>query len=75
METREITVRVTPEAARIYQSATAEERRKLELLVSLRLCEAAQPNRSLREIMQEASQEAAAAGLTPDLLQAMLDAP
>ena len=73
MGTQEITVRVTPEAARIYASASEEERRKLDLLLSLRLSEAAQPVRPLREIMREASEEAQARGLTPEILKEILD--
>ncbi len=41
METEKITLRVTPEAARIYQSASEQERRKLDALLSLRLSEVA----------------------------------
>lgn len=68
METRQIMVRVTAEAAAIYESATEQERRKLDALVSLRLSEAAEPSRSLREIMREASLEVQKRGLTEDML-------
>jgi hypothetical protein len=37
MESKTITVSVMPEAARIYESASPEEKRKLELLLSLGL--------------------------------------
>ncbi len=73
METQEITIRVTPEAATIYQSASEQERLKLDALLSLRLSEAAEPSRSLKEITREASREAQERGLTEDILKEILD--
>ncbi len=73
METREITIRVTPVAASIYESASEQERRRLDALLSLRLGEAATPSHSLREIMREASREAQERGLTEDILKEILD--
>lgn len=73
MQTQEIVVRVTPEAARIYQSASTQDRQKLDLLLSLQLTETAQPTRSLRQLMSEASDEAQARGLTPEILASILD--
>ncbi len=72
METEKITIRVTPEAARIYQSASEQERRKLDALLSLRLSEVALPSRPLKELMREASEEAQARGLTPEILKEIL---
>ena len=73
METEKITIRVTPEAARIYQSASEQERRKLDALLSLRLSEVALPSRPLKELMREASEEAQARWLTPEILKEILD--
>ena len=73
METEKITIRVTPEAARIYQSASEQERRKLDALLSLRLSEVALPSRPLKELMREASEEAQARGLTPEILKEILN--
>ncbi len=70
---QEITIRVTPDAAATYLSATEEERRKLDALLRLRLTEASQRNRPLREVIQEISSEAQAKGLTPEILQEILD--
>lgn len=70
---QEITIRVTPDAAATYLSASEEVRRKLDALLSLRLSEAAQRNRPLREVIQEISSEAQAKGLTPEILQEILD--
>ncbi len=73
METREIMVRVTPEAARIYESASEQNRRKLDLLLSLQLSGTTQPPRPLKQVMREASKEAQAQGLTPEILQEILN--
>ena len=73
MAIKEITIRVTPEAANIYESASQQERRKLDALLSLRLAETATPSRSLREIMRKASREAQKRGLTEDILKEILD--
>lgn len=73
METKEITIRVTPEAATIYQTASEQERLKLDALLSLRLSETTMSSRSLEEIMREASREARERGLTEDALKEILD--
>lgn len=73
METQEIRIRVTPEAAMIYQAASEQERLKLDALLSLRLSEASEPSRSLKEIMREASREVQKRGLTEDILKEILD--
>ena len=73
MTLQEITVRVTPDAAATYLSASAEDRHKLDALLSLRLSEAAERNRSLQDVIREASQEAQAKGLTPEILQEILN--
>ena len=73
MISKEITIRVTPEAASIYESASEQERRKLDALLSLRLSETAEPSRSISEIMKEASKEAQSRGLTKDILKEILD--
>ncbi len=75
MEMQKITIRVTTEAARIYQSASDSERRKLDALLSLQIRETAQPSRPLKEVMRDASEEAQARGLTQELLKEMLDEP
>ena len=64
MATQTITIRVSPEAARVYNTATAEQQRKLEALLSLKLTEVARTTRPLEEIMSEMSRNAQARGLT-----------
>ncbi len=73
MQTKEITIRVTPEATDIYKSASEQEKRKLDALLSLRLSEMNKPSRSLGDIMREASQEAKENGLTEELLNQILN--
>ncbi len=73
MATRAITIRVDPEAAQAYEAASAEERRKLDVLLSLKLTEVTTGERSLEKIMQNVSLSARARGLTPDMLKTLLD--
>lgn len=72
METQEITIRVDPEAARVYQTATPEQRRKIDLLLSLRLKQVMGPVASLKQIMDEISEKAQARGLTEEKLDELL---
>lgn len=72
MQTKEITIRVTPDAAEIYETASKQEKRKLDALLSIRLSESTNTQRPLEEIMNEASQEAKQRGLTEDKLNTLL---
>ena len=69
----QITVSVDPEVAKRYRSASDNERRKLDLLVNLRLLDATESGKSLRNTVQEISRSAQRHGLTPELLQTILD--
>jgi hypothetical protein len=69
METATISIEVDADAARAFREAPAPERRKLEILRSLRLRELTTgPTRPLKEIMEEIGNEAEARGLTPEIL-------
>ena len=72
MRSQEITLHVEPGAADAYRSASEEERRKLDLILSLRLSEATQTTRSLRDVMREMSSNARKRGLTPEILESLL---
>ena len=72
MQTQQITIQVTPEAAGVYESASERERRKLDALLSLRLTEARQTSRPIEEIMRDATAEARERGLTEDILNEIL---
>ena len=73
MATQTITIRVSPEAARVDNTATAEQQRKLEALLSLKLTEVARTTRPLEAIMSEMSRNAQARGLTPEILESLLN--
>ncbi len=68
-----ITIPVDADTARAYQVASAEDQRKIQLLLRLRLRELTSlPNVSLRELMDEIGAQAEARGLTPDILETLL---
>jgi hypothetical protein len=69
MTTVPITFHVDPEAAKAYESMTAEERNKIEAVLGLRLRGLLVPTGiGLRQAMDELGQEAEANGLTPETL-------
>ena len=72
MQTQEITIRVDPEAASAYLAASNEDRRKLDLLLSLRLHDVTQPGESLELVMREIGRRAQERGLTPEILESIL---
>ena len=73
MNAEPITIQVDPVAAQFYRSVTDEQRRKLDLILSLRLRDVASPGRTLEELMDEMSRIAQERGLTPEILQEILD--
>ena len=73
MKNREITICVTPEAARIYESASVQDQQKLNVLLSLQLSGLRKSPRPIEDIMCEASEEARKNGLTPKILKELLN--
>jgi hypothetical protein len=73
MATKLITVRVNMEAADIFEAAPEDQRRKIEALLSLKLTQATRDKRTLEEVMGEISQKAQDRGLTPEILESILD--
>lgn len=74
MATEAITIKVDSEAARAFNTATAEAQRKIEALLSLRLKEiAAADARPLKEVMDDIGREAQRRGLTPEILESILN--
>jgi len=67
METKMIQIQVTSEAAQTYETASAEERRKLDTLFSLKLSELGRERRPLEAIMSEISRKAQQRGMTPEI--------
>jgi hypothetical protein len=73
MATVPLTVYVDAEAAKAYYSASEQDRRAMQYLLGLRLREiVAAPRVSLREAMDAMGREAEARGLTPEILEAIL---
>ena len=73
MSTEMISIAVDANAAQSFCKASPEDRRKLELLLDLRLRELTLGRvRPLQEIMDEIGADAAAKGLTPEILESML---
>jgi hypothetical protein len=73
MASEAITIRVSREAARAYEAASEEERRKLDALLSLKLTEVMRVETPLEEVMSDISRKAQERGLTPEALSALLD--
>jgi len=67
-----VNIQVTPEAAKAFRNASPAERKKLELLLSLRLLEVSRARKSLEEVMREISRSAQVRGLTPEILDDLL---
>lgn len=74
MSTETITLEVDAEAARVFRSASVEEREKLRVLLGLRLKEYARAGgASLQETMNDISRKAQSRGLTPEILESVLE--
>jgi hypothetical protein len=67
-----IAIQVTPEAAKAFNKASADERKKMELLLSLRLLEVSRARQPLEKVMREISRSAQARGLTEKKLNNIL---
>ena len=74
MASATISIEVDADMARVFTAASAEERRKLQLLLGLRLRElTVGPARPLKDIMQEMGMRAESRGLTPEILESLLN--
>ncbi|WP_345298773.1 hypothetical protein [Candidatus Villigracilis affinis] len=67
-----ISIQVSSEAAQAYHRASVEERKKMELLLSLRLLEVSLIHKPLKQVMSEISRSAQERGLTPEILDDLL---
>ena len=71
--TATVNIQLDAEAARIYQQASKEEKQKMQILLSLWLREFGKPSKSLRSLMNEISDKAQSRGLTPEILETLLN--
>lgn len=73
MRNRTITIPLDPQTARAYSAARADEKRKIQALLSLWLRElAASEAPSLQQVLDEAGRKAQARGLTQEILDSLL---
>ena len=74
MSTEAITLEVDSEAARAFRAVSAEGREKLQVLLGIWLREYARADAlSLKETMDEISRKARGRGLTPEILESVLE--
>ena len=76
MATATLTIQVSEEAARAFTQVSPEDQRKIQLLLDLRLRDltiSPLPQRSLQSVMDEIGKNAAARGLTPAVLESLLN--
>jgi hypothetical protein len=74
MSTEAITIQVDSETASAFNKAPADQQRKMEALVNLWLKEIASADtRPLKEVMDEIGREAQRRGMTPELLESLLN--
>jgi hypothetical protein len=73
MKTKVIKICVNAEAARIFEAASEEQRRKFEALLSLKLGDVTRSKRPLEEVMIEIGRNAQARGLTSEILDSILN--
>ena len=70
----EITIKVSPEVAITYQKATEQEKQKLQAIVTLFLeRDTSNNNDLLGIIMDQISDRAQERGLTPEILESILN--
>lgn len=68
-----VTIPLDPQAARAYDSATPEDKRKIQALLRLWLRELATGRYpSLQQVLDEVGRKAKVRGLTPEILDSLL---
>ncbi len=73
MTTETITLEIDSEAARLFDSASAEDREKLKVLLGVWLKEYVRADATLKEVMNELGRSAQERGLTPEILESILE--
>lgn len=73
MVNRSITIPIDSETARAYQRVRGEDKRKIQVLLSLWLRElTVDDSPSLQRVLDEVGNKAKARGLTPEILDSLL---
>ena len=73
MATVPITIQVDAEVARVYTEASPQDRMRIQMLLSLHLQDFIKnPPRPLGEVIDEISERVADRGLTPEILESIL---
>ena len=67
-----ITIQVDPEIAKAYREAEPEKQQKIQIFLNIMLQKAIS-QKPLLDIMEEASQQAIAKGMTPEILESILN--
>ncbi|MGK7942326.1 MAG: hypothetical protein AB4062_19635 [Crocosphaera sp.] len=67
-----ITIKVDPEIAKAYRDADAEKKQKIQIFLNIMLKKAV-IQKPLLEVMEDASQQAVANGITPEILASILN--
>jgi hypothetical protein len=75
MSVEPITIQVEPAAAEAYRALSEQDRKKVDLLLSLRLRDATRSPQRLQDAMREISRKAQERGLTAEILKSILDEP
>jgi hypothetical protein len=74
MATETITIQLDSEAARVFKAAQPEEQKKMEALLGLWLKEiATTENLFLKEVMDDIGRTAQERGITPEILESILN--
>ena len=73
METKVIQIRVSSEAAQAYETASEAEQHKLNALLSLKLSEVGRAKRPLEVVISKISRKAQERGMTPEILESILN--
>jgi hypothetical protein len=68
-----VNVSLDNETAQIYKRASSADKKKMQLLLSLWLREFEKPSYTLEKLMDDISRKAKERGLTPEILEALLN--
>ncbi|MBX3061887.1 MAG: hypothetical protein KF726_02870 [Anaerolineae bacterium] len=72
MSTETLSIPLDAELVKLYKNASAEDKQKIQDLLTVILRGVSMPQRSLSEIMDEMCDEAQANGLTLEILESIL---